>query len=74
MICILARDRKPDYYAKLKTVLIEGRAKLQQDKHCIITDCTECENHDICMDTEKAIMFLEQEQLRAELKRQEKLP
>lgn len=74
MICILARDRKPDYYEKLKTVLIQGRAYIQQGKHCLITDCTDCENYDICMDTEKAIMFLEQEQLRAELKRQKKLP
>lgn len=74
MICILARDRKPSYYEKLKTVLGAGRECLQQDKHCIITDCTECENYDICMDLEKAFMFLEQEQLRAELKRQKRIP
>lgn len=74
MICILARDRRPSYYEKLKTILVEGRAYLQKDKNCQITDCTDCENQDICMDTEKAIMFLEQEQLRAELKRQKRLP
>ena len=73
MICILARGRKPDYYEKLKTVLAAGRECLQQDKHCIITDCTECENYDICMDLEKAIMFIEQEQLSAEMKAQKKL-
>jgi len=74
MICILARDRKPDYYEKLKTILFEGRAHLQQGHDCMVSECSDCENRDICWDTEKAIMFLEQEQLRAELKRQNKLP
>lgn len=75
MICILARDRKPEYYEKLKVVLEAGRAHLQSEsKKCKIEFCEYCENYYICNDLEQAILFLEGEQLRAELKRQKKLP
>ena len=75
MICILARDRKPEYYEKLKTVLDYGMNHLQNEARCCdIMDCDVCENCDICKDLTKAILFLEEEQLRAEMKAQKKLP
>lgn len=75
MICILARDRKPEYYEKLKDVLEVGRAHIQGQAGCFINvSCNCCDSYDICHDLEQAILFLEGEQLRAELKRQKKLP
>lgn len=75
MICILAGNKKPDYYKKLKAVLEHSRLHMQDETpYCEIRDCTTCENYDICMDLARAIMFLEGEQLRAEMKAQKKLP
>ena len=75
MICILARDRKPEYYEKLKTVLDYGMLHLQNETPCCDNmDCYACKNCDLCKDLTKAILFLEEEQLRAEIKAQKKLP
>lgn len=88
MICILARDRNPDYYEQLKEVLTAGLIKLTVDIDCCggycqdceytltckANNCSSCEYSAICGDVNKAILFLEQEQLRAELKRQKRLP
>ena len=76
MICILARDRNPEYYEQLKEVLTGGLSQLTDDMDCCCCDGyrRDCEYSAICGDVLKAIVFLESEQLRAELKRQKRLP
>ena len=75
MICILARDRKPEYYEKLKDALEAGIEHIQRERDCCMYKfCYCCDYDDIYHDLEQAILFLEGEQLRAELKRQKKLP
>lgn len=68
MICILARDKKPEYYQKLFHVLEVGLNELKRINGNCKIPCEFCRDKALCNDIEKAMYFIQAEHLRAELK------